>query len=315
MRVLALVPGDMEAQLSFFPVINQIKDSYANAEISVVAPPSATAIYQLSKAVAEVVPYGFEARNSPADWANLLGIVRDREFEVALTLTDSWSIAALLWLSGVPTRLGYSGGANEKLLTATVPRPAGPAHYGDLLGLVNITSPPAPLAVNVPRSDLATVETLRQGAGLTGGYVLVYPGTAAGDTKYPTESWVAILKDFQQRQPDLPLALLQTDDSAPQTTALVSAVPNLKVLRPETPGQVAALIAAANLLIAIEGYPLALAAALNVYALGLFSSDRAAQALPQPETPDRLVALVSSTGSVADIAPSQVLKKIWSEGA
>ncbi|PZV03714.1 MAG: glycosyltransferase [Leptolyngbya sp.] len=313
MRVLALVPGETETQLSFFPIINQIKDSFANAEVSVVAPPSATAIYQLSKGVTEVVPYNFEASNSPADWANLLGIVRDREFDAALTLTDSWSIALLLWLSGVPTRLGYSGSANDLLLTATAPRAAEPGHHGDLLKLINVTGAPPALTVNVPRKDLTAVDNLRQSNGLSNGYVLVYPGATGSGTTYPTESWIAILKDFQQRQPDLPLALLQTDDAAPQTVAIASAVPNLKILRPETPGQTAALIAAANLLVAVEGYPLALAIALNVYTLGLFSGDRRVQAITAGE--DRLVALTSSTGTLADITPDQVLKKIWSEGA
>lgn len=313
MRVLALVPGEIETQLSFFPIINQIKGSFENAEVSVVAPPGATAIYQLSKGVAEVVPYNFEGRNSPADWANLLGIVRDREFDVALTLTDSWSIAMLLWLSGVPTRLGYSGSANNRLLTATVPRTTASAHHSELLKLINVTGEPSALTVNVPRKDLAAVDAMRQGVGLVSGYVLLYPGATASGTTYPTESWIAILKDFQQRQPDLPLALLQTDDAAPQTTAIASAVPNLKILRPETPGQTAALIAAANLLVAVEGYPLILAIALNVYTLGLFAGDSAT--LPSAPGQDRLVPLTSTTGTLADISPDQVLKKIWSEAA
>ncbi|WP_026072907.1 glycosyltransferase family 9 protein [Nodosilinea nodulosa] len=313
MRVLALVPGEMETQLSFFPVIHQIENSFENAEVSVVAAPSATAIYQLSKGVAEVVPYNFAAPNSPADWANLLGIVRDREFDVVLTLTDSWSIALLLWLSGVPTRLGYSGAANDLLLTATVPRSAKSTHYGDLLSLISVADSPGTLSVNVPRADLTAVEAVRRGAGLESGYVLVYPGPASGESTYPTDSWIAILKDFQQRQPAMPLALLQIDDAAPQAAELTGAMPDLKILRPESPGQAAAMIAAANLLVAVEGYPLGLAIALNVYAVGLLSSDDSV--LPSAPEENRLVTLASPTGSLASISPDQVLKKIWSEGA
>ncbi|MGB3136278.1 MAG: glycosyltransferase family 9 protein [Nodosilinea sp.] len=311
MRVLALVPGETETQLSFFPVISQIQNSFENAEVSVVAAPGAAAIYQLSKGVAEVVPYNFTAANSPADWANLLGIVRDREFDAAFTLTDSWSIALLLWLSGVPTRLGYSGAANDLLLTATVPRSEKSRHYSDLLSLIDVTGVPPAVSVSVPRGDLTTVETMRQGAGLESGYVLVYPGPTADGTTYPTDSWAVILKDFQQKQPGMPLALLQINEAAPQAAALASAVPDLKILRPETAGQAAAMIAAANLLVAVEGYPLGLAIALNVYAVGLLSSEAA---LPSPTEEDRLVTLTSDTGTLADITPSQVLEKIWSEG-
>ncbi|MGG6241342.1 glycosyltransferase family 9 protein [Nodosilinea sp. AN01ver1] len=313
MRVLALVPGETETQLGFFPVISQIKQSFANAEVSVVASPGATAIYQLSKGVAEVVPYNFAAPNSPADWANLLGIVRDREFDVAFTLTQSWSIALLLWLSGVPTRLGYSGAANDLLLTTTVPRRTGTAAHSDLLSLINITGAPPALSVNVPRSDLTAVESIRQGAGLENGYVLISPGPTSSGTTYPTASWIAILNDFQQRQPGLPLALLQTNEAGSQAAELASAVPDLKILRPETPGQTAAMVAAANLLVGVAGYPLGLAIALNVYAVGLLSASDTV--LPSSPEGDRLVTLTSTTGTLADIAPDQVLKKIWSEDA
>jgi ADP-heptose:LPS heptosyltransferase len=313
MRVLALVPGETEAQLSFFPVINQIRDSLPKAEVSVVAPPGALAIYQLCPGVAEVVPYNFAAPNSPADWANLLGIVRDREFDVALTLTDSWSIALLLWLSGVPNRLGYSGPANNRMLTQTAPRPSIPHQHSDLLALINITGSTPALSIQVPRSDLTAVEGMRKTNGLEGGYVLVYPGPSPTGSAYPTANWGTILKDFRQRQPDLPLALLQTDEDVPQVAELMAALPGICLLRPETPGQTAALIAAANLLVAVDGYPLGLAVALEVYAVGLLTA--AAPALPRPAGEDRLVTLRSASGTLADITPDQVLKTIWSEGA
>ena len=110
MRVLALVPGGIERQLEFFPVLREIKRAVKAADIAVVVDPEAKEIYQLSTVVSEVVPYSFRASNSPADWANLLGIVRDREFEAVITLTESWSIGLLLWLSGIPTRIGYADG-------------------------------------------------------------------------------------------------------------------------------------------------------------------------------------------------------------
>jgi ADP-heptose:LPS heptosyltransferase len=312
MRVLALVPGGIERQLEFFPVLSQIKDAFEAAEIAVVADPEAKEVYRLSKDVTEVIPYSFQASNSPADWANLLGILRDREFEAVLTLTHSWSIGLLLWLSGIPTRVGYADGANNLFLTHRVPRQTTPTPalpYRDLLQVIKIQGKPVFPLVRVPQGDLTAVESLRQGAGLTVGYVAVYPGcTATGDT-YPVGSWVPILKDFQQRQPDLPLALIQTPETAGAIASLKESLPDLTVVEPDSIGQLAALIAGANLLVAIQSYPLALAAALEVYALGLS---------PAPinfpyGSEERLVNVVSPTGKLADIAPDVVLKKIWNE--
>ncbi|MEB3290918.1 MAG: glycosyltransferase family 9 protein [Leptolyngbya sp.] len=307
MRVLALVPGGIERQLEFFPVLREIKQAVKAAEIAVVVDPEAKEIYQLSKVVSEVVPYSFRASNSPADWANLLGIVRDREFEAVITCTESWSIGLLLWLSGIPTRIGYAGGSNGWFLTTLIPQASDSADDAAFLRALNVTSALAPPSLNLPQADLKAVETLRRGAKLQGGYVAVYAGATADGEAYPTEAWMAILQDFQQRQPDLPLVLLQTADTVANNAALRQALPGITVLEPDTLGQLAALIAGANLLVAVQGYPIALAAALEVYTVGLSADPVAAP----PGAGNRFVNVAATTGKLADLDPATVLQTIW----
>lgn len=306
MRVLALVPGGIERQLEFFPVLRGIKEALGSAQVAVVVAPEAKEVYQLSKTVNEVVPYSFQARNSPADWANLLGIVRDREFEAVITLSQSWSLGLLLWLSGIPTRIGY-GGSNGKAWFLTTAVPPTAENGQGLLKALNLDVPLAPPSLNLPQADLTAAATLRQGAGIQGGYVAIYPGATTTGEVYPTDAWVTIVQDFQQRQPDLPLVLLQTADTAPQVAALRQALPGLTVLEPETMGQLAALIAGANLLVAVQGYPVALAAALGVYTVGLSGSPMA----PPAGGSDRFVNVASPTGKLADLAPATALNTIW----
>jgi ADP-heptose:LPS heptosyltransferase len=317
MRVLALVPGGIEDQLRFFPTINHLKTAFEKAEIAVAVAPEAQEVYRLSKVVTEVIPYPFQMRNSPADWANLLGIVRDREFEVVLTLTRSWSIGLLLWLSGVPARVGYAGGTNDLLLTSTVPLKSEQPlvqQYHDLLQAIDVAGPSPALTINVPQSDIKAVDNLRQTANLSQGYVLVYPGATETGETYGTAQWVAILKDFQQRQPGIPLVLVRTSASARQIMAINEGIPGLTVIEPETIGQMAALIAGANLLITVDSYPLYLAAALQVYSLGLFGAGDPDKLLPPLTSEDqRVLALKSTTGKLADISADMVLKKIWNE--
>jgi ADP-heptose:LPS heptosyltransferase len=316
MRVLALVPGGMDEQLRFFPAINQIKSTFEQADIAVVADPSATDIYRLSKLVSAVIPYGFQTQNSPADWANLLGIMRDREFEVVITLTQSWSMGLLLWLSGVPTRIGYASSANNLFLTNTVPlNQEQPVihQYQDLLKLINVTTPGSPLEVNVPQGDITTVDALRQGNGLTEGYVLVYPGVTSSGEFYGIDGWITILKDFQQRQPDLPVVLAKTSDSAAAIAAIEREMPGLTILEPENAGQMAALIAGANLLVTVDSYPLYLATALKVYTVGLFAQEEPEKLLPAADDESRTLAISSPNGTLAAIPPDLILKKIWNE--
>ncbi|MEO0738641.1 MAG: lipopolysaccharide heptosyltransferase family protein, partial [Cyanobacteria bacterium J06649_12] len=90
MRVLALVPGGISDQLQFFPTLTTIKETYPNANIAMVVEPLAKSAYRISKAVSEVIPFDYRGQNSPSDWANLLGLIRDREFELALCASDRW---------------------------------------------------------------------------------------------------------------------------------------------------------------------------------------------------------------------------------
>ncbi len=308
MRVLALVPGGVERQLEFLPVLHLIKEGLKAAEVAVVVDPQVKPAYGLIPVATEVIPYNFYAANSPADWANLLGILRDREYEAVITLAESWSLGLLLWLSGIPTRIGYPGGGNGLFLTAIVPHQ--PDHpYQGLLDALHLSGPLSSPNLSLTQADLTAAEGLRQAAGLRQGYVAVYPGPTANGDAYPTASWVTILKDFQQRQPDLPLALLQTPEARAEITAIQQSLPNLTVVTPDGLGQLAALIAGANLLVAVNSYPLLLAQALQVYAVGL-SSDIRSAAL---SSSDRLILLTASPNRLAEISPTAVLAKIWSE--
>jgi len=320
MRVLALVPGEISDQLLFFPTLEHLKQSLPQAEISVVTEPSAAAAYRVSKVIQATIPYTF-ADNSPADWANLLGIVRDREFEVVITTTQTWSISLLLWLSGVPTRIGYAGGSNDLFLTNTVPPKTEQYQafqYHDLLTPLNLAGPcPAP-SINVPQGDIGWVNGQVQSQGIGDqGYVLLYPGMAEGTPAdaYPVESWVTIVQDFQKRQPGLPLVLLQQSETAAAVKAIAQSAPNLKVIRPDNLGQIAALVAGANLVLTPDSYISELGIALNVFTLALFGGNSPDRRLPPVDSSEqRFLGIPSETNRVADIAPDVVLKKVWGEG-
>ena len=321
MRVLALVPGGISDQLLFFPTLEHLKQALPQAEISVVTEPSATVAYRVSKVVQATIPYPFANNNSPADWANLLGIVRDREFEVVLTTTQAWQTGLLLWLSGVPTRLGYEGAGNGFFLTATVPQKTGQyqsAQYHDLLASLELPGQCPTVSINVPQSDISWVDRQIQSQGIGDqGYVLVYPGPAEGaqeEDVYPMESWAAIVQDFQKRQPGLPLVLLQQPETASVVKAIAQTFPALKVIRPENLGHVAALVAGANLLLATDSYVSQLGVALNVFTLTLFGAYSPDYRFPPVEASEqRFVGIKSSSNKVADIAPEVVLKKVWGE--
>lgn len=322
MRILALVPGGISDQLLFFPALEDIKTVYPNAEIAVVAEPKATAAYRVSKIVDLVVPFAFSGANSPSDWANLLGIIRDREYEVAITTNIKWGTGLLLWLSGVPTRIAYSSTGTPYFYTATVPDRAQVApkyqaeRYQDLLSAMDIDGATPLPSVNVPEGDVTWANALRDRLNLKSGYVLMYPGPATGNgdnsTSYPIAGWQTLIKDFRAKQPNLPVVLLQTDDSAGQVGLLKQEDTSLIVATAGNLGQAAAIIAGADLVLTPDSHIMQLAVALKVFTLALFGKNKPEEMLPPTEGEEtRFLGIPSSTSSVADIKPETVLQKVW----
>jgi ADP-heptose:LPS heptosyltransferase len=319
MRIVALVPGGIGDQILFFPTLDDLKRTYPDAQIDVIVEPRAKGAYRVCKSADETIPFDFKDRNSPADWANLLGVIRDRYYDIALTLGQRWGVGFLLWLTGTPIRVGYQGNAAGQLfLTNTVPLKSEQyaAHmYHDLLQGLGINNSCPELSVSIPKRDLAWAEAEQKRLGIAGsGYVLIHGGSselaqAKGiDKIYPVENWQQIIQDFQQRQPDLPLVVVQGPADQEFVAALTKACPNLKVTTPADVGKLAAIIAGANLLLCTDSAPMHLAVALKVYTLALFGPTDPAKLLPAS---DKFLGIKSPTGNIADIDPQTVLKQVW----
>ncbi len=321
MRIVALVPGGIGDQILFFPTLDALKQNYPNTQIDVVVEPRAKGAYRVCKSVDDIIPFDFKDRNSPADWANLLGIVRDRYYDVALSLGQRWRVGFLLWLTGTPVRVGYASAGSNLFLTQAVPlkQEQYAAHmYYDLLQGLNIKTPCPELSISIPKGDLNWAEGEQKRLGIPGsGYVLLHGGSselakAKGiDKIYPVARWQTIIQDFQKRQPDLPIVLVQGPEDQQISSTLVQACPGLKVTKPDDIGKLAAMIAGANLMICTDSAPMHLAVALKVFTLALFGPTSPDKLLPKG---DRFLGIQSPTGNIADIPPQKVLDQVWGGG-
>jgi len=310
MKAVALIPGGLEDQIFCFPALDGLKKAYPDLEINVVVDPSAQAVYRLSKSVSSTIPFAFQSYNSPADWANLLGVLRDRYYDIAFTTSDGWSAGLLLWLAGTPSRVGYGAG-DKRFLTQTVsynPDQYRPKVYHDLMTGFDKSIPLPPLALKLGRADLdwAEAEQKRLGIG-GGGYVVFYNNSEEGRT-YPLESWQAIAQDFRQKQPSLPLVALRDGNNEAWAMALADTIPDLVVTAPTSWGQQAAMIAGANLMLCTPGVPLQFAIALDVFTLGMMGSDNSEQIMPKGE---KFLAIAAPDNTLTKLSPETVLQKAW----
>jgi len=320
MQVLALVPGGIGDQILFFPTLNQIKRFYPDATIDVVAEPRSRGAYRVCQAVRNVVPFDFKGSNSLGDWSNLLGTIRDREYDVVMSLGKRWVVKLLLWMTGVPIRIGFDG-PGDFLLTHPIPLKTeqyAAQMYHDLLQGMGITAPCPELAIDLPKDDLAwaKAEQTRLSLPQERGYVMIHGGSSrvARDKginrMFPLSGWQMVIADFQKRQPDLPIVLIQGPDDREFVAQLLETFPNLKVTSPGNVGQLAAMIAGANLMICNDSAPMHLAVAVQTYTIGLFGPTNPTKSLPQS---DRVRSVKSPTDQMADIDPATVIAQIWGD--
>ena len=318
MRILALVPGGIGDQILFFPTLDDLKRNYPAAEIDVVVEPRAKGAYRVSGSVDEVLTFDFKDRNGPADFGNLLGIVRDREYDAALSLGRRWSVGLLLWMTGIPTRVGYTASAGKWFLTNTVPLKTeqyAAAMYHDLVKGFGINTPCPELAVSVPKPDIQWAEGEQQRLGTTQtGYILIHGGSSQlalskGINKiYPVEKWQKIVEDIQRKQPDLPIVMLKGPEDEEFIAQMMQFSPDLKVTSPGDIGKLAAMIAGANLMLCTDSAPMHLSVAVGTPTIALFGPTEAKKLLPQSE---KYIAIQSPTSAIADIKPETVLEQIW----
>jgi len=318
MRILALIPGGIGDQILFFPTLQSLQDQYPKAVIDVIVEPRSKNAYRVCPYVKEVLVFDYKDRNGLADYLNLLGIIRDREYEVAVTLGRSWAVGFLLWLNGIPTRVGYKS-PKSWFINYAVPLKTeqyAAYMYHDLVRGLNIKTPCPPLSINVPKEDITWAESEQKRLEIKdSGYILIHGGsstlakTKGIDKIYPVPKWQRIVDDVQRKQPNLPIVLLNGPDDQEWTTEMLRLCNDLKVISPPDIGKLAAFIAGANLMLCTDSAPMHLSVAVGTYTIALFGPTQADKLLP-PKS-DRFIGIQSLSDKISDIPTDKILEKMW----
>ena len=309
MRILALVPGGIGDQILFFPTLETLKEKYPHAAIDVLVEPSAKAAYRVCKNVHEILTFNYRDRSSLADYLDLLGVIRDREYDVALSIGTRWAIGLLVWLNGIPTRIGYQG-KSSWYLSNPVPLKSEQyiAHmYHDLVTGLGIHTPCPPVKINVPTADISAAEMEQRNLDIKDtGYILIYDSSSL---LYPLDKWQKIVVDIQQKQPNIPVAALQSFGNNEWVSTMMETCPNLKAISPPDIGKLAAIIAGANLMLCPNSAVMHLSTAVDTYTIALIESANATKFIP-PDN-ENCISIQSTTDNIADIKPEVILEKIW----
>ncbi len=123
MRALFLIPGDELSQIQALPAAAAVA-SQLGFSLQVACSPKVAPLWKLLPAVEKTIPFDFRDA-SLADWANLLGSVREPDFQVCINLAAGRQVDLMLSMSHIPTRIAARGfSATSTVQPATVGWPA-----------------------------------------------------------------------------------------------------------------------------------------------------------------------------------------------
>lgn len=120
-RILAINFGGIGDEILFFPVIQGLRETYPNSRITMLVEPRCAGIGAFNPAIDEVLTFDIKAKPGPAELMGLVGELRKRKFDLAISSGSSALVPILLWLTGARYRAGYGASRTAPLLTYKAP--------------------------------------------------------------------------------------------------------------------------------------------------------------------------------------------------
>jgi ADP-heptose:LPS heptosyltransferase len=273
MRALFLSPGTAARQLQIFPAVAALAEQL-KAQVQVCCSPQVGGWWSLLPAVEKVIPFPFSSA-SLADWTNLLGSVREPDFQVVINLARGTQLDLMLSMSHIPRRVALAGFSATDIVTLD---PGWPAQAMEaFLRPIGVKLDADGFRLALPPADLeAAARLLPSGSGP----LLLLARSGAADD-WPATQWSELPARIRTRLPDL--RVMETSASA----------------QAGRPRQLAAGLAGADVVLASDpvSVELALLFGLPLVALG-----------PSSPLPDRQgVRGVGSPGGMSAVGSEAVL--------
>ena len=204
MRVLALSPGSLQQQLERLPLIAAAAEQL-HATVQVACPIAHRQIWELLPAVEKVIPFAYDEGCTLADWANLLGCVREPDFQVCLNFASGRQVNLMLGMSHIPTRLAFDGFATTHQVQRTKGWKA--QQLSGFLQAIGLKLEADGFRLSLPATTLDSVRA-EQPEG-DGPLLLLAPSSEATD--WPTHQWQSLTGTIRQRLASLRSQHLSAD--------------------------------------------------------------------------------------------------------
>jgi ADP-heptose:LPS heptosyltransferase len=298
-RILLIRPDHLGDLVMTTPVLQALREQAPNAHITMMVGPWSRAVVERHPALNRVIAHPFpgfqRATQKPLEpYIVLLKTARQlrhAHYDLAINLRpDFWWGTALLYLARIPHRIGYAIEPGVPFLTQALPFP--PVEHSTIsslrlastslqtLGYPPLREPYAPedyplyFKPTTEEQQWATACLLNAGIEQADPLVVIHPGTGADVKLWRTEAWSHIANALMTKKILLlpaRIVLTGSPKEQPMLEEIAQGITTPPLLMTDmTVGQLAALLARAQLVLGVDNGPLHLATAQGTPTLRLF---------------------------------------------
>lgn len=277
-RILVVAPNWFGEALFITPFIAALREARPFAFIAALSVPRVEEIVRHIAGVDRSLTYDEAGAHRwlAGKW-RIASVLRRERFDTAFVLRRSASRTALVWLAGVPFRVGFANRKSRWLLTHPIPPSRGARHkaatYLELLGGLGLPAQFSPYAFRVTEQERRETEAWLHAQGVSGDQhlIVVHPGANWAHKRWSPERFAQAADHLAQR-PGRLIALTGAPEDQPlidKIRSLMSARALILAGRTTVP-QMAACLSRAALLVSNDTGVMHLAAAVGCPVVALY---------------------------------------------
>ena len=277
-RIVIRGPNWVGDAVLAIPAMKAVREHFPQAEITLLVRPWVAGLFTSAPFVdtvwSETKPAGI------GGWNRLARSIRNRGFDLALLLPNSFESALMMFIGGVPRRVGYATDGRRWMLTDSITPADGFKHqahyYLDLVKSLSVSVSQPSIEIEATPKERADARKLLASAGIgaSASFMVLNAGAAYGSAKRWHEDRFAMVADTMARELGLQAALIGSESERPIAEKIRAQMKtSAGVLNGQTSLEtLVGVLAESSLMITNDSGPMHIAAALGVPTVAVFGS-------------------------------------------
>ncbi|MBI4472830.1 MAG: lipopolysaccharide heptosyltransferase II [Acidobacteria bacterium] len=260
------------------PAMKALRARFPEAEITILVRPWVAGLFSSAPFIDRV--WSEPRPTSLSDWKRITRHIRVQDFDLAVLLPNSFESALMMYLSGIPNRVGYATDGRSWMLTNAV-APAGEArhqvfYYLDLVKSLSANVAEPSITIEATNEERANARKLLSAEGIPhdAQFMVLNPGAAYGSAKrWDTDRFGAVADALASELRFAVAIIGSANERDVAETITIRLKSRAAVLSGKTSLEtLIGVLAEASLMITNDSGPMHIAAALGTPTVAVFGS-------------------------------------------